>query len=410
MRVLHTADWHIGAKWDGVDRTDDLLGHAVPAVVKLALEEQVDLLLIAGDVFERQTVQSVQVAAETLRKPFRQLLDAGIDIALLIGNHDSPSLFRFLRSAIELAGNGTNNRGQVFVLNSPSVTLIQGLQVLHLPYLRAEQIDKVLKSQNPSTSDPVEPNYQLSQRLELIAEILHKRLDPRKPSLMTYHGIVAGATYDTADGESHEFTYRHDHRLPQNVLLANDQVPQFNALGHIHKCQDLSEAVPTWYAGSIDRLDLGERDYKPSVLLVEFPQNGRKVDVVRCKLPHPTPFLKDNIASHEELKTLCEQLGKDGCERALGRIELTCELSEAYALDEAIRAAFPRLKNVKRAVQLPRRKTQIDDVRSVSGDIEQLKNPGSTIRSYISEQVQEDDREGLLKALAVVEEELNHDH
>ncbi len=308
MKILHTADWHIGAKWEGVDRTTDLLGRAVPDVVELALKENVDMVLVTGDVFERQTQESVGNAAQTLRDPFRALLEANINIVLLLGNHDSPPLFRFLRSAVELVGKEQSERGQLHILNSAWIKTISGLQIIHLPYLRPDKIEQLSRSEAFTMPDTTEmANWKTGRQLDQIAQELRARLDNSLPAMMTFHGTIQGATIGV-DEQSREFTYHQDFMLSPNSLLFNDQVPQYNALGHIHKCQQLSGSVPTWYSGSIDRLNRGERAYEPSVMVVEFPTNGRYADCQRIPLPRPTPFLDEQIGSHAELQALCDEL------------------------------------------------------------------------------------------------------
>ncbi len=409
MKILHTADWHIGAKWGIVDRTEDLLERAVPDIVNLAINEKVDMLLVAGDIFERQTNDSVQSAAEILREPFRELLDAHIDIVLLLGNHDSPPLFKFLRSAIQLVEGDKANRGRLHILNSAWVTTCKNLQIIHLPYMRPEHAAKTLQENFADLPDTVEmANWTIGRKLDQIAHKLRERIDHRLPALMAYHGTVQGTTIGTNE-KTYEITYHQDFMLSPDSLLFNDQVPQYNALGHIHQYQELSRAVPTRYAGSIDRLDRGEREYEPSVILVELPENGRRAICERHKLPRPTPFLDENVSNQADLIALQDRLGAEKCSLALGHITLNCEPDQAYMLDQAVRDTFPRLQGVKNAVQRPRNVTHDKEMTAIS-DIKALANPPQTIRSYIAEKMPANEREGLLHALDVVEEALGHDH
>ena len=410
MKILHTADWHIGATWEGVDRSSDLLGRALPDVINIALNEKVDIVLLAGDIFERQTNDALEKAAQTLRDPFKELLDANIDIALLPGNHDSYPLFRFLRSAIELVGENTDKRGQLHVLNKTSISEVKGLQLLHIPYMRPEQIENRLNAISSESPNTIEGTHQeIGRKLDRIAQYLRENIDHNRPTLMTYHGIVRGSTVGSEE-QAYEFTYHQDYMLSPESLLFNDQVPSYNALGHIHKCQELNGAVPTWYAGSIDRLDRGEKTYKPSVILVTYPDNGRQVEVERCQLPRPTPFLNEDIKDEKELKMLRNKLGEEGCSLALGRVTLSCDPVEAYILDQAVRDAFPRLKGIKGAVRRSRTTiTEADNSDNVI-NLNELINPVHTIRSYISENLPQERQEGLFNALAIVESELDHDN
>ena len=410
MKILHTADWHIGTTWEGVDRSKDLLERAVPDIINIALKEKVDLMLVAGDIFERQTNEALEKAAQTLREPFRELLNASIEIALLPGNHDSYPLFRFLRSAVELVGDRRSNQGQLRILNSPWVTNIKDVQIIHLPYLRSEQIEKTLNETLSNLPNTIEGVHQeLGRKLDQIAQRLREKIDHKLPALMAYHGVVRGSTVGS-DEQAYEFTYHQDFMLSPESLLFNDQVPNYNALGHIHKCQKLNEAVPTWYSGSIDRLNTGERTYQPSVILVSYSDNSRQVEVERQQLPRPTPFLNEDIQDEKQLKTLCDELGSEGCNLALGRVTLTCDPVEAYILDQAVRDAFPRLKGVKGAVKRSRSMIAEADNSVNVINLKELVNPVHTIRTYISEKMPQERREGLFNALTIVEDDLGHDN
>ncbi len=408
MKILHTADWHIGATWEGVDRSSDLLGRALPDIINIALNEKVDIVLVAGDIFERQTNEAIEKAAQTLGEPFKELLDANIDIALLPGNHDSYPLFRFLRSAIKLVGGNTNERGQLHVLNSAFVSHIKGLQFLHIPYMRADQIENLLNSissESPNTIEGI--NQEIGRKLDQIALSLRGKIDHSRPALMTYHGVVKGSTVGP-DEQAYEFTYNQDYMLSPESLLFNDQVPGYNALGHIHKCQELNGAVPTWYAGSIDRLDRGEKTYSPSVILVTYHNNNCQVEVEPKELPRPTPFLDEDIKDEKQLKALHDKLGSEGCNLALGRVTLSCDPVEAYILDQAVRDAFPRLKGIKGAVRRSRSTIIEADSSGNVINLNELINPVHTIRSYISENMPQERQEGLFNALAIVESEIVH--
>ena len=410
MKILHTSDWHLGSTWEGMDRSDDLLNRAIPDLVNIALKEKIDIVLVTGDIFERQTNEALEKAAQTLREPFRELLNARIDVALLPGNHDSYPLFRFLRSAVELVGDKENDRGKLHILNSLWITQIRNLQIIHLPYLRPEQIEKTFNEQSTSMPRSFDASHQeLSRKLDQLAQHMRSRMDHSLPSLLAYHGVVRGATLG-ADEQAYEFTYHHDYMLSPESLLFNDRVPSYNALGHVHKCQELSGAVPTWYAGSIDRLDRGERMYVPSVILVDYSDKKTKVDIERRPLPRPTPFLDEEIKDEKELKTLCNQLGPEGCKLALGRITLNCESVQVYILDEMVRDAFPRLKGVRGAVKRARSLiSEVDNSSSVI-NLKELINPIRTIQTYISAKFSKEKQEELYKALATVEAELDHDN
>jgi DNA repair exonuclease SbcCD nuclease subunit len=66
MRVLHTADWHVGKEWRGVDRTPDLTDYVIPEIVDIALRERVELAVIAGDILDGFGRSSLDLCAKLL--------------------------------------------------------------------------------------------------------------------------------------------------------------------------------------------------------------------------------------------------------------------------------------------------------------------------------------------------------
>lgn len=86
MRVLHTSDWHLGRSFHGASLLDEQ-AEAMDRIVALVVEESIDLVLIAGDLYDRAIppTAAVRLFNDTLSR----LHDAGATIAAISGNHDS---------------------------------------------------------------------------------------------------------------------------------------------------------------------------------------------------------------------------------------------------------------------------------------------------------------------------------
>src|SRR5947209_2701823 len=103
MRILHTADWHLGDRLGRIDRTDDLR-RAVERVAGYCDSERVDVLLVAGDLFsELAGPDGLRDAVRHLQEVFQGFLGAGGTILALTGNHDKESFCQMLRHAMSLA-------------------------------------------------------------------------------------------------------------------------------------------------------------------------------------------------------------------------------------------------------------------------------------------------------------------
>lgn len=87
MKVLHTADWHIGKKLHGYDLLSDQ-AYILDQILKIAKTEAVDAIMIAGDLYDRSvpSEDSVRLLNQTIAK---WNLTEGFPLLVISGNHDS---------------------------------------------------------------------------------------------------------------------------------------------------------------------------------------------------------------------------------------------------------------------------------------------------------------------------------
>src|SRR5213593_3535765 len=93
MRFLHTADWHLGRLFHGVHLTEDQR-HVLEQVVAIARDGRPDVVLVAGDVYDRAVPppEAVELLDEVLS---RLVLDLKLPVVMIAGNHDSPGRLHF---------------------------------------------------------------------------------------------------------------------------------------------------------------------------------------------------------------------------------------------------------------------------------------------------------------------------
>src|SRR5579859_7067212 len=89
MKILHTSDWHVGKVLKGRDRYDEHVA-VLGSIVKTARDEGVDLVLVAGDLFETSspTAKSQGLVMRTLLA----LAEDGRHVVVIAGNHDNQNL------------------------------------------------------------------------------------------------------------------------------------------------------------------------------------------------------------------------------------------------------------------------------------------------------------------------------
>lgn len=90
MKILHTADWHLGKRLDRFSRLEEQI-LVMDEIVQIADEQNVDLILIAGDLFDNfnPSVEAIELFYKTLK---RLSLNGKRPVIAISGNHDSPSL------------------------------------------------------------------------------------------------------------------------------------------------------------------------------------------------------------------------------------------------------------------------------------------------------------------------------
>ena len=88
MRILHTADWHLGCKTDDMSRIEEQK-NALQQVIKISKERDVDIVIIAGDIYDSFLPSSE--AEDLFYKTVKELNNDGDTIVIAIaGNHDDP--------------------------------------------------------------------------------------------------------------------------------------------------------------------------------------------------------------------------------------------------------------------------------------------------------------------------------
>src|SRR5438045_2926117 len=113
MRILHTADWHLGDRLGRQDRTEDLK-RAVERVAHLCAQHQVEVLLIAGDLFsEMSRPDSLRASIKHFQETFGQFLLDGNTILALTGNHDNENFCQTLRLVMDLAAPASGRSGEL---------------------------------------------------------------------------------------------------------------------------------------------------------------------------------------------------------------------------------------------------------------------------------------------------------
>lgn len=285
IRILHTADWHLGHRLYNQDRTPEHRA-ALRWLLEVITEEQVDVLIVAGDVFDvsNPSNQARELYYDFLTSLVRSPCTAAVIVG---GNHDSPSMLdapRGLMRALQLhvvgaARDEANERLIELEVGE------QKLLVAAIPYLRER--DLRMASFGESADDRLAAlRAGIATYFRETGEAaLHNRKHPRWPIVATGH-LYAGGAED--DPEKTSYIYQADE---QNIRASEFPACfDYVALGHIHRAQHVGGLEHVRYAGSLIPLTFVEGQRARSVRLVELGAGGEKVNSRKLEVPPSRPL------------------------------------------------------------------------------------------------------------------------
>jgi DNA repair protein SbcD/Mre11 len=278
VKVLHTSDWHLGARLGRLDRLPDQRA-ALRGLLEVARAEQPDLILHSGDVFDsvRPPYEALQLGVHALAR-----LAVVAPTIAVCGNHDSPQLLKVIHS---LAGMAEVRR--LWMVTRPEVLAVPGLErvaVACVPYIPLTAIADL------ATDDPArfEGTYadgvrHLNERLLAEAAEL---ADPRGIVLYAAHLYLHGARPGRSE---RRITVGEDYAARAEGLHR----AMYSAFGHIHDPQLLpGGAAAGRYAGSLVPIDFGEAVQQKVAIIVTI--DGSDVIVGERPLPTGRPLTEFN--------------------------------------------------------------------------------------------------------------------
>ena len=268
MRILHTADWHVGKVLKGRSRLDE--HDAVLAdIVRTAQEEDVDLVLVAGDVFDTSAP-----TPDAQRLVMRTLLDLNRDgrqVVLEAGNHDNPRQLDVFRPVLgELgitvvgmplrAGDG----GQVELRTRGGETA----RLAILPFISQRT---AISAGAAITRTAAETNRDYADNIKAMIDALTDGFDKTGAvNLLMTHATLVGGQTGGGERESHIFEYALHASLFPSLL-------HYGALGHLHRRQSIAGPSPLHSSGAPLQVDFGESENTNVVVIVDVAEDSPAV-------------------------------------------------------------------------------------------------------------------------------------
>ncbi|HEY7329043.1 MAG TPA: exonuclease subunit SbcD [Gemmataceae bacterium] len=303
MRILHTADWHLADRLGRIDRTDDLR-KAVERIAGYCESRKVDVLLVAGDLFsELASPDALRDSIRHMRETFQPFLHGGGTILALTGNHDKENFCQTLRHAMSLAAPGFKQgalaaAGRVYLATIPTLLQLidresqQRVQFVLMPYPTPTRYLTGEESQRYQSLEEKNRHLMTAYTHQLNELQCHEGFDPQLQTVLAAHVHVRGAQVNTLFRITEQ----------EDVVFSDADLPMgfaYIALGHIHRAQYLAGQKHVRYCGSIERLDLGEKDDSKGVVLFDIGPEGLRGEPEVLPLD-PTPIYEIEIHSPQD--------------------------------------------------------------------------------------------------------------
>lgn len=310
VKILHTADWHLGKRLDFYSRMEEQI-EVMDEICEIADRENVDMVLVAGDLFDafNPSTEAINLLYKTLKRLTNEGRRAVVAIA---GNHDSPALINAPDSLARECGIimiGYPHL-EVSLLALPHFAMTKTapgffeLKFNHLNYpirlLHTAYANEVrLKTDLGHEDKTVSLNQLLKQNWQNTAE---EYCDEKGVNLFITHLFMShlnGSVSEEPEGER-------PIRLGNADLIHAASIPaqiQYAALGHLHSYQNLGTVEkPIVYASSPLSYSFSETSHQKYVVIVEAEPN-QPVQIERIPLQSGRQLVRKSFDDIDEAVT-----------------------------------------------------------------------------------------------------------
>jgi len=330
VKILHTSDWHVGKVLKGRDRYDEheaVLG----SIIQTAANFDVDLVLIAGDLFET-SVPSPKAQGLVMRALLALRAD-GRQVVAIAGNHDNASLLDSVyRPVLGELG--------LYVLGSPKapasggtlrLTTRSGEQatVAAMPFLSQRY---AVRAAELLLHESAEHALDYARRVAAIVGALTEQFTPDTVNIVMAHCTLLGGR---RGGGERDVQTTFEYEVPSGIFPSS---AHYAALGHLHRQQEIPAPCPAFYSGSPLAIDFGEEANQPGALIVTAAP-GMRADARRV-----------DISGGRQLRTLrgsLDQVIAEGEEAGDAYLRVILAESARAGLGDLVREKLPNALEVQ---------------------------------------------------------------
>ncbi len=307
MKILHTSDWHLGRSLYGRKRYEEFSAF-LQWLMHTIEEEQVEVLLVAGDVFDTSTPSN---RAQELYYDFlcRVANSCCRHVVIIAGNHDSPTFLRAPKELLRML--------HVHVIGAKSACLEDEVITLYgegraellvcaVPYLRDRDIRCVEAGESID-----DKNAKLVQGLQEHYAQVCALAQEKQGAIASKVPIIAMGHLFTTKGKTMDGDGVRELYVGSLAHVGKEIFPScidYLALGHLHIAQTVGGEAHMRYSGSPLPMGFGEAKHEKKVVLVDFTETMASINEKTVPCFQELLHLEGNL---EEIQKEIQQLAMD---------------------------------------------------------------------------------------------------
>lgn len=265
MRILHTADWHLGKIVNDFSMLDDQ-AHYLTKLIETLKEKEIDAIIMAGDLYDRSLPpkEAVTLANRTLTRMVKEL---GVPVFVIAGNHDSNERIEYAAELLADSRLYIEGTLKTVIRKVP----FQGTNFYLLPFADHVYVRETLKDDSIKN---------MEDAVRALLAPIKATMNPDEVNILIAHGYVIQAGNDTSEPSDSERPLSIGTSEYVDVSLFEDF--DYVALGHLHKAQKV-KSDKVHYSGSILKYSKSETPHQKQISIVTIEKDRLEIEPLRIK-------------------------------------------------------------------------------------------------------------------------------
>lgn len=294
MKIIHTSDWHIGKIVNEFSMLEDQK-YILDELIKLVDKERPDVLIIAGDMYDRSIppVDGVELLNNILSK---LVMEKGIRVLAISGNHDSGERVCFASNILEKQGLYIVGRDEELYRKIEIDDEYGKVNFYLIPYKDPSVIKKLLDNSEIKNHNDA---------MKAVVEKINKNIDKNERNILVAHGYVTMYREEARGSEEDRYEAANlevsESERPLSIggtdLIDCNIFNDFDyvALGHLHGRQKIGREEVR-YSGSLLKYSFSEVNQKKGVTIFDIDKEKNvTLDLRELKPVRDLRIIKGNI-------------------------------------------------------------------------------------------------------------------